>query len=271
MASHQSPLVSVLFITYKRFDMLERSIRAFCKNTNYPNLELVIADDGSSPEIQAKIRTLPADVFALSPKNRGLGANNNNGIRHCTGKYILMIQDDWMCQGPPDYLSNSISVLEANPHVGLINFAAAPHPPDPEQRLSGSDEPCYVTPAPHTGSPKREFLYSDQPHIQTRAAIEHVGLYVEDRDMEVCEMDYNLRWENQDRFATAVFPAYFHSAFVCADEAGSFRKTRFRYRVQGMLQPVKPVLQRISPSLFQHARSLLQWTLRKMERVGLVR
>jgi hypothetical protein len=271
MTDQQLPLVSVLFITYKRFDMLERSLCAFREHTKYPNLELVIADDGSGPEIQARIRTLPADVFALLPKNRGLGANNNNGIHHCSGKYILMIQDDWMCVGPPDYLANTIAVLEANPQVGLVNFAAAPHPPDPAQRLAGSNEPCFVTPTSYTGNPKREFLYSDQPHVQSRAAIDYIGPYKEDRDMEECEMDYNLRWENQSRFSTAVFPAYWHRVFVCADEAVSFRQTRFRYKVQGALQPLKPALQRISPSLFGHARSLVQWTVRTMERAGLVR
>jgi Glycosyl transferase family 2 len=271
MTEQNHPLVSVLFITYKRFDMLERSFRAFRENTSYPNLELVIADDGSGPEVQAQIRTLSADVFALLPKNRGLGANNNNGIRNCSGKYILMIQDDWMCQGPPDYLSNSIAVLESNPRVGLINFAGAPHPPDHTQPLTGSGEPCYVTPTPCQREVRREFLYADQPHIHTRAAIEYVGLYKEDRDMEECEMDYNLRWENQDRYLTAVFPAYHDRVFVCAAEAQSFRTTRFRYKVQGALQPFKPAIKKISPALFQRGRSFVQWTLKKMERVGLVR
>lgn len=270
MTEQNHPLVSVLFVTYKRFDMLERSLRAFRQNTSYPNLELVIADDGSGPEIQDKIRALPADVFALLPKNRGLGANNNNGIRHCSGKYILMIQDDWMCQGPPEYLSNAIAVLEANPQVGLINFAGAPHPPDHAQPLTGCDQPCFVTPSPYTGNPKREFLYSDQPHIHTRAALEYVGPYKEDRDMEECEMDYNLRWENQDRHLTAVYPAYLHHVFVCAEEGQSFRTTRFRYKVQGALQPFKPAIQKISPALLQCGRSFVQWTLKKMERVGLV-
>ncbi|HUY81100.1 MAG TPA: glycosyltransferase family A protein [Acidobacteriaceae bacterium] len=272
MTDQQSPLVSVLFITYKRFDMLERSLRAFRENTNYPNLELVIADDGSGPEIQARISTLHANVFALSPKNLGLGANNNNGIRHCSGKYILMIQDDWLCQGPPDYLSNAIAVLEANPGVGLINFAGAPHPPDLTQRLAGCNEqPCYLTPAPYTGSHKREFLYSDQPHIHSRTALEYVGLYKEDRDMEECEIDYNFRWENQHRFSTAVFPAYHLRAFICAEDAVSFRTTRFRYKVAGALQPLKPVILKLSPTIFQRGRSFMQWMLRKMERAGLVR
>ena len=80
------PLVSVLFVTYKRVDLLEKAVHSFLKNTSYPRLEVVIADDGSGREIQDKIRTLPADVYALSPVNQGLGPNNNNGIAHCTGQ-----------------------------------------------------------------------------------------------------------------------------------------------------------------------------------------
>ena len=48
MTDFEWPLVSVLFITYKRFDMLQKSFESFRRNTNYPRLELVIADDGSS-------------------------------------------------------------------------------------------------------------------------------------------------------------------------------------------------------------------------------
>ena len=87
MANRDHPLVSALFITYDRFDLLERAVYSFRENTEYSNLELVISDNGSPPEVQDKIRNLPADVFAFFPKNRGLGANNNNGIRNCSGKY----------------------------------------------------------------------------------------------------------------------------------------------------------------------------------------
>jgi GT2 family glycosyltransferase len=266
-----APLVSVLFITYSRFDLLEHAVRSFRAHTDYPEVELVIADDGSPADVQKKIRTLPADVFALAPKNCGLGANNNNGLRHCSGKYILMIQDDWHCDGPSDYLRNAVAVLEANPDVGLLNFAGAPHPADLTQRLEGSDEPCYATPRPFENGRMEHFLYSDQPHIQTRAALEHVGFYKEDRDMEECEIDYNFRWRDQGRFQTAVFPAYYMRVFSNKGEGQSFRTGRFRYRVQGMLQPFKPALERISPRLFRFSKAMVQAVVRSMERLRLVR
>ncbi|MGC2161911.1 MAG: glycosyltransferase family A protein [Silvibacterium sp.] len=269
MSEPQFPLVSALFITWRRFDLLKPTVESFLRNTNYPNLELVIADDGSEPAVQALIRTLPAQHFSLPPSHRGLGANNNNGLGLCTGKYIFMIQDDWLCHGPSDYLRNTVAVLEANPDVGIINFAGAPHPPDYTLPLNGSAEACYVTPIPFQASTTEQFLYSDQPHIQTRAALDSIGPYKEDRDMEACEIDYNYRWGNQKLFGTAVFPAYYMRVFTNEGEARSFRTNLLRYRVQRALLPLKPALEGFSPVLFQRAKSIVQWTIRRIERMRL--
>lgn len=265
------PLVSVLFVTYKRFEHLQRSVTAFRKNTSYENLEIIIADDGSGREIQAQIAGLGADHNAFGPRNRGLGANNNAGLKLAKGKYILMIQDDWICLGPSDYLHNAITMLEANPKVGLLNFAGAPHSPDENCPLYGSPEPCYETPSAFEDGRIEYFLYSDQPHIQTRDALNHVGLYVESRDMEICENDYNIRWRDQTKFATAVFPAYYMRTFRNDGVEVSFRTTRFRYTVAASLQWLKPALLRLSPRVFRFCRDSVQRCITMLERLHVVR
>lgn len=274
MTDYEWPLVSALFITYKRFDRLKTTVESFLRHTSYPRLEVVIADDGSGPEIQAQIRTLPADVFALLPKNRGLGANNNNGIRHCNGKYILMIQDDWECRGPNEYLTNSVLVFEANPKLGFLNFAGDRHPPDPRQPLKGSPEPCFVTPRPwvNPDNPKEYFLYSDQPHIQSRASIDALGPYIEDRDMEKCEMDYNQRWKHQTEFLSGLFPNYQLKTFtnVAAPEE-SFRKTRFRYRIAAFLMPAKPFLIKHANPVFRLGKAVVQGSVSTLEKLRITR
>ena len=268
MTNLSYPLVSVLFITYKRYDFLEQSLRRFRENTDYPNLEIVIADDGSGPEIQHKIRQLPADVFALAPKNRGLGANNNNGLRHCTGKYVLMIQDDWLCHGPSVYLSNAVAVLEANPQVGIINFAGADHPPDLAQPLLASSEPCFVTPTPAISN-KEEFLYSDQPHLQSRRALEVMGEYYEDRSIGRAETDYSQRWERQSSFLTAVFPNYFMRVFSNEgeDPAVSFRHQEFRYRADRALMPIANWLRENCRPLFRVGKASVRETVALIEKL----
>jgi glycosyltransferase involved in cell wall biosynthesis len=271
----QFPLVSALFITWKRFDLLKLTVESFLRNTDYPNLELIIADDGSEPQTQALIRTLPAHKFSLPEKHRGLGANNNNGLKLCAGKYILMIQDDWLCSGPAEYLANAVAVLEANPQVGIINFAGAPHPPDPNQQLKGSSEPCFITPRPYRDEDgkKEYFLYCDQPHIRSRAAFEHVGLYFEDRDMEQCEIDYNHRWKQQTEFLTAVFPAYFMRVFSNegAAQGRSHRLNKFRYRVQRPFVPAAHWLREHCQPVYRSGRWILNTCIRTLEKLRLVR
>jgi glycosyltransferase involved in cell wall biosynthesis len=268
MTESQLPLVSVLFITYKRFNLLEESVRSFRKNTDYPNLELIIADDGSGAEIQDRIRQLPADVFALSPRNQGLGPNNNQGLSHCRGKYILMIQDDWQCNGPSDYLRQSVSVMEANPLVGIINYCGAEHPPDFGRPLQGSSELCYPTPEPTEALPRPEFLYSDQPHLISREAQDFIGPYIYHRQIENSEDDYRRRWAAQSRYSVAVFPAYYLRVFTAHIEAHSFRSSRARYRVGSFLQPLKRFLP--APAV-KIGRFVVMRTIYGLEKLRLVR
>jgi glycosyltransferase involved in cell wall biosynthesis len=265
------PLVSVVFVTYKRFDLLKLTVESFLRKTDYPNLELVVADDASGDEVQQQIRTLPVDVFAFAERNRGLGANNNLGLRHCSGECILMLQDDWECHGPNEYLRNAVSVMQANPSVGIINFVGADHPPDRDQRLEGSDEPCYVTPKALAGGHMEHFLYSDNPHLRSRAMMDFMGFYLEDRDMEKCEIDYNHRWQEQTRFLTAVFPAYYRKTFVHVGAEHSYRTTRMRYRIAHTLQPLKPWLLETAPGVFRLGKALVVGTIRLLERLRVIR
>lgn len=270
-AAETLPLVSVLFLTYKRVHLLKKAVANFRAHTAYPRLELVIADDGSAKSIQAEILNLPADIYALAPQNRGLGANFNQGLSRCTGKYILVIQDDWLCTGPPEYLREAVGVFENNPELGLINFAGADHPADLSQRLIGSMEPCYVTPRALEGGPIEFFLYSDQPHLQSRTAVDSMGPYLESRDMEECEIDYNHRWKNQTRFKTAVFPGYYLTTFTDAGGNHSFRTTRVRYKVHAILQPAKPFLMKTAPRIFKIGKEAIQRLLRLLEKSRVVR
>jgi len=264
------PLVSALFITYRRFDLLRMSLDSFRRNTNYPHIEVVIADDGSGPEIQAQIRTLNADVYAFAEKNRGLGANNNNGIRHCSGKYILMIQDDLECCGPPNYLRNAIQVMEANPTVGIINFWRGTDLVDEALPLDGSDERCLTSKAPGNGL-NGNVYYSDLPHVVSLAASAYVGHYIEGCRMEECELDYHRRWQEQIKYVTAAFPAYNGGIFVHRGTEHSLRTGSFRYRLDQMLMPVANYLKQRYRPLYRVGREFIRMTVKTLEKIHVVR
>jgi len=264
------PLVSVLFVTYRRIDLLKSAVDTFLRNTKYPNLQIVIADDGSGTEIQDAVSKLPADDFILSPKNRGLGANNNSGLSLCRGKYILMLQDDWLCVGPPDYLLQSVSVMELNPQVGLINYAGGPVKPDMSLRLAGSEEPCYIN-RQVVEEGQDSYLYSDQPHLQSRASLDYVGPYVEARHMEQCERDYEIRWRSQKKFAAAIFPGYFMRIFRNQGVEHSLRRSRLRYRIDDNLQPIARALRQRSELVYKSGRFVVRAFQHTLEWIGIAK
>lgn len=266
------PLVSALFITYKRFLPLQRAVQAFREHTDYPNLEIIIADDGSPAEVHDQIRRLPADKFALSPKNRGLGANNNNGIRLCSGKYVLMIQDDWLCQGPPHYLRDAVAVMEANPQVGIINFAGANHPPDLNHRLTGGNEPCYLTTTPamsYDGARELSF-YTDQPHLQSMESIRHVGPY-EELPMVQSENRYEQAWKEQTRYLTATFPAWHLKVFQCDYTPESYSAAMFSRRAEAKLYPTALWLKRHFKPVYRGARASFYFVVGMLEKLRIVK
>lgn len=201
------PLVSVVFVTYDRVDTLRETRASFLAMTDYPRdrLELVVADDGSPEDRQAVIRQLGFDKLAMSRTNRGLGANVNQGIAAARGDYVLQLQDDWECVGPPDYLARALAVLEANQDVGVV--ICRPHPRVlPMRRTAhvGNDVVRVFDNEPaRTVRMVGEHGYTDWPHLKRRAFIDAIGPYRQGRRMWETELDYARRVNAQTRYYIA--------------------------------------------------------------------
>jgi hypothetical protein len=134
--------------------------------------------------------------------------------------------------------------------------------------MSGSSEPCYATPKPTVELDRLEYLYSDQPHLISRAAQDFIGPYLEHRQMEQSEDDYRRRWAEQSEYFVAVFPAYYMRLFTETGVGRSFRSSRARYRVGEVLQPLKPYL----PATFvKIGKVIVRKTIYGMEKLRLVR
>jgi glycosyltransferase involved in cell wall biosynthesis len=206
-ADRALPLISVVFVTYNRVVTLRPTLASFLAMTDYPRdrLELVVTDDASPGTVQAAIREMGFDVLALSPSNRGMGANVNRGIASAQGDYVLQLQDDWRCLGPPNYLRRALAVMEAHADVGMV--ICRPHPRDlPVVRSVqvGDDtirifknDPC------RTVGMVGEHGYTDWPHLKRREFIKAIGSYKEGHRMWVTELDYARRVNAQTRYAVA--------------------------------------------------------------------
>lgn len=88
----QPPLVSCIMPTYNRRRFIRQAIRCF-ETQDYPNLELVIVDDGTDPIGDL----LPKDprIFHVRESNRmTIGAKRNLACEMSRGKFIVHWDDD---------------------------------------------------------------------------------------------------------------------------------------------------------------------------------
>ena len=115
------PLVSVLVTSYQHGAFIDDAIASIVSQ-DYLNIEIVVADDGSTDAGQDRIRRWaerdPRVIPLLAPANSGLSANWNRGIERCSGELIAFLSgDDLML---PGRLTKQVAFMMANPRCGIL-------------------------------------------------------------------------------------------------------------------------------------------------------
>ncbi len=86
--------VSIVMPSYNKKDFIERSILSVI-NQNYPNIELIIVDGGSTDGTIEIIRKYEKNIaFWISEKDNGQSDALNKGFKHCTGKIYGFLNSD---------------------------------------------------------------------------------------------------------------------------------------------------------------------------------
>lgn len=110
------PLVSIAIVTYNQKDFLRECIES-CLDQSYPNIEIVVADDGSTDGTQDLLsiyRSKYPQKFKIitSHLNQGITENSNQAHFACAGKYIAWIGgDDLML---PEKISRQVEYMESH-------------------------------------------------------------------------------------------------------------------------------------------------------------
>lgn len=113
MNSTELPSVSAIVPVFNKAPYIVEAIRSL-QDQNYPNLEVVLVDDGSTDESYAVVQQLP-QLFPLlkikgyQQRNGGASDARNAAIARSTGQYIVnMDADDIMT---PGFLAEAVSVV----------------------------------------------------------------------------------------------------------------------------------------------------------------
>lgn len=94
--SETKPLVSAVVTTHNRADLLPRALDSVAVQS-YPNIELIVVDDGSvdeTPEVVKKYENqLPMKYIRLE-ESHGASRARNRGIKEAGGEFVAGLDDD---------------------------------------------------------------------------------------------------------------------------------------------------------------------------------
>ncbi len=87
------PLVSVILPTFNRAWTLKDAIDSVLFQ-DYPNIELIIIDDGSEDNTQELLYSYKNKIIVLTQENSGVSAARNAGIKTSRGEFIALLDSD---------------------------------------------------------------------------------------------------------------------------------------------------------------------------------
>lgn len=115
------PLVTVIIPAYNHEKYIEECLESVINQT-YPNLEIIVINDGSKDNTDSIIRRFVAlksrNITYLSKENEGLCKTLNIGLEMTHGKYVSFIASDdaWL----PSRIEEGVLFLESNRNIGMV-------------------------------------------------------------------------------------------------------------------------------------------------------
>src|SRR5262249_33293388 len=131
---------------------------------NYPALEIIVVDDGSTDDTEAAVRRLPCDVRYFRQEHSGPAAARNRGIRDSSGDYIafLDVDDLWS----EDHLHLLVGELMERPELDVVHGHA--------QLVQWVDTTRAYE---YTGNPEEAFPYYIGAGVYRKRVFDQVGLF----------------------------------------------------------------------------------------------
>ncbi len=161
--SEQKPLISVIVPVFNGEKFIKEAIENILSQ-NYPALEIIIINDGSTDQSEEIIKNISIDIRYFYQENDGPSSARNRGIRDASGEYIafLDVDDLW----PENNLNLLVDILQNDPDVLVVHGYAQILERD---ESSGKYE--------YAGNPKESFSGYIGAGLYRKAVFNEVGLY----------------------------------------------------------------------------------------------
>lgn len=156
------PLVSVIVPVHNGEKFIEEAVDNILSQ-NYPALEIIIVNDGSTDHSGEIIKNLEIDIRYFDRHNAGPSVARNTGIKDASGKYVafLDVDDLW----PENNLHLLVQEMENNPQTEVVRGFAQLF----RTREDGEKE--------YLGNPKESYRYYIGAALYRRSVFTKAGLF----------------------------------------------------------------------------------------------
>jgi GT2 family glycosyltransferase len=111
------PLVSIIIVNWNDAKWL-RDCLASLFQSDYPNVEIIVVDNGSTDDSVVVVRNeFPTVQLIENGKNLGFAQANNIGIRASKGRYCVLLNADTKVE--PGWLRPQVELCESDAKVGM--------------------------------------------------------------------------------------------------------------------------------------------------------
>jgi glycosyltransferase involved in cell wall biosynthesis len=117
METEALPLVTVVTPSFNQAKFIRATIESVLSQ-DYPNIEYIIMDGGSTDGTSAIVAPYSDRLTFLSEKDRGQGDAINKGFRMASGSIVAYLNSDDLYL--PGAVSAAVAALQANPEFGAV-------------------------------------------------------------------------------------------------------------------------------------------------------
>lgn len=212
-------LISVIMPCYNAETYVTEAIQSVLEQT-YPNIELVVVDDGSTDRSKDILKKLGDRILFLEQANQGPYPARNLGLKHAKGEFVAFLDaDDWWRR---DCLEQLQAALAMHPDAALAYCGWQ------NVGLSGPRGNPYVPPDYEVAEKLEYFLRAAAPWpihaaLVRRSALDAAGGF--DTHWKTC-MDYDLWLRIGARHKVVRVPEVL--AFYRFHHAGQITSTQWR-------------------------------------------
>lgn len=210
----ETPLVSVVIPVYNGSNYLREAIDS-ALNQTYPNIEILVIDDGSTDDTWEIIQSYGHKIRGIHKKNGGVSSALNLGIQNMRGEWFAWLSHDdlWLQEN----IERKIRFILENPGGGV--YYGGYSYINPKHEILYGNNGCWYP----SGENLRRMLRSGNyihgiTALVHRECFERVGMFNEGLR---CTQDYEMWFRIATEYATYLLPQRLAQTRIHPEQIGN--------------------------------------------------